>query len=89
MFKPILVWFGFLAVVRYQTLFLEEAKDISKFLSGTLQSKGPLKMWVQAPDWVNFFVLYLHKNRQIKTILDVFSIIQVKILPIWQVLCKK
>ena len=43
MFKPILVWFGFLAVVRYQTLFLEEAKDISKFLSGTLQSKGPLK----------------------------------------------
>ena len=24
MFKPILVWFGFLAVVRYQTLFLEE-----------------------------------------------------------------
>ena len=42
MFKPILVWFGFLAVVRYQTLFLEEAKDISKFLSGTLQSKGPL-----------------------------------------------
>ena len=42
MFKPILVWFGFFAVVRYQTLFLEEAKDISKFLSGTLQSKGPL-----------------------------------------------
>ena len=42
MFKPILVWFGFLTVVRYQTLFLEEAKDISKFLSGTLQSKGPL-----------------------------------------------
>ena len=44
MFKPILVWFRFLTVVRYQTLFLEEAKDISKFLSGTLQSKGPLKM---------------------------------------------
>ena len=44
MFKPILVWFGFLTVVRYQTLFLEEAKDISKFLSGTLQSKGPLKI---------------------------------------------
>ena len=43
MFKPILVWFGFVSVVRYQTLFLEEAKDISKFLSGTLQSKGPLK----------------------------------------------
>ena len=42
MTKPILVWFGFLAVVRYQTLFLEEAKDIFKFLSGTLQSKGPL-----------------------------------------------
>ena len=42
MFKPILVWFGFVTVVRYQTLFLEEAKDISKFLSGTLQSKGPL-----------------------------------------------
>ncbi len=42
MFKPILVWFGFLTVVRYQTLFLEEAKDIFKFLSGTLQSKGPL-----------------------------------------------
>ena len=44
MFKPILVWFGFLTVVRYQTLFLEEAKDIFKFLSGTLQSKGPLKI---------------------------------------------
>ena len=43
MTKPILVWFGFTAVVRYQTLFLEEAKDIFKFLSGTLQSKGPLK----------------------------------------------
>ena len=42
MTKPILVWFGFTAVVRYQTLFLEEAKDIFKFLSGTLQSKGPL-----------------------------------------------
>ena len=42
MFKPILVWFGFLTVVRYQTLFLEETKDIFKFLSGTLQSKGPL-----------------------------------------------
>ena len=42
MFKPILVWFGFVTVVRYQTLFLEEAKDIFKFLSGTLQSKGPL-----------------------------------------------
>ena len=42
MTKPILVWFGFPAVVRYQTLFLEEAKDIFKFLSGTLQSKGPL-----------------------------------------------
>ena len=55
MFKPILVWFGFITVVRYQTLFLEEAKDISKFLSGTLQSKGPLKMLVQAPHWVNFF----------------------------------
>ena len=82
MFKPILVWFGFLTVVRYQTLFLEEAKDISKFLSGTLQSKGPLKMLVQAPHWVNFFVLFLHKNSQIKTILDVFSIIQVKIVPI-------
>ena len=49
MFKPILVWFGFLAVVRYQTLFLEEAKDISKFLSGTLQSKGPLKIWLMGP----------------------------------------
>ena len=36
MTKPILVWFGFTAVVRYQ------AKDIFKFLSGTLQSKGPL-----------------------------------------------
>ena len=44
MFKPILVWFGFVTVVRYQTLFLEEAKDISKFLSGSLQSKGPLKI---------------------------------------------
>ena len=42
MTKPILVWFGFTAVVRYQTLFLEEAKDIFKFFSGTLQSKGPL-----------------------------------------------
>ena len=42
MTMPILVWFGFPAVVRYQTLFLEEAKDIFKFLSGTLQSKGPL-----------------------------------------------
>ena len=42
MTKPILVWFGFTTVVRYQTLFLEEAKDIFKFLSGTLQSKGPL-----------------------------------------------
>ena len=44
MTKPILVWFGFTTVVRYQTLFLEEAKDIFKFLSGTLQSKGPLKI---------------------------------------------
>ena len=44
MTKPILVWFGFTAVVRYQTLFLEEAKDIFQFLSGTLQSKGPLKI---------------------------------------------
>ena len=44
MAKPISVWFGFTAVVRYQTLFLEEAKDISKSLRGTLQSKGPLKM---------------------------------------------
>ena len=42
MTKPILVWFVFTAVVRYQTLFLEEAKDIFKFLSGNLQSKGPL-----------------------------------------------
>ena len=42
MTKQILVWFGFTAVVRYQTLFLEEAKDIFQFLSGTLQSKGPL-----------------------------------------------
>ena len=44
MFKPILVWFGFVTVVRYQTLFLEEAKYISKFLSGSLLSKGPLKI---------------------------------------------
>ena len=44
MTKPILVWFGFTAVVRYQTLFLEEAKDIFKFLSVTLQSKGPLRI---------------------------------------------
>ena len=42
MTKPILVWFGFTDVVIFQTLFLEEAKDIFKFLSGTLQSKGPL-----------------------------------------------
>ena len=35
-------WFGFVAVVIYQTLFLEEAKDIFKFLSGPLQIKGPL-----------------------------------------------
>ena len=48
MTKPILVWFGFPAVVRYQILFLEEAKDIFKFLSGTLQSKGPLKI-AQSP----------------------------------------
>ena len=42
MTKPILVWFGFTTAVRYQTLFIEEAKDIFKFLSVTLQSKGPL-----------------------------------------------
>ena len=41
MTKPILVWFGFPVVVRYKSLFLEEGKDISQFLSGTLQSNGP------------------------------------------------